>query len=304
MLPVLGRFLLRSRSHATLGVCVLTLSSILVSPLSYLISGAPLALITLRKGMLVGMQVAAACLLLFVLLAQWLDQSPLIPLIYALFVWLPTLVCAGVLRRTESQGLTVSCAGALGMLFVFWLHSVLEQALEAWRMMFAEWREYAQGELALRQLHDLENKMEPLISLFMTTGFLCSLIGAVLFARWWQSILFNPGGFRPEFYALRLPRGLIYPTLLSIALLLISASLAPFIFRDILALLLVLYMFQGVSAMHGYIFARGFSRVWLIAMYTLFFLIPHAILLFMSCVGIANACRGGKVAAGGAGEQS
>ena len=299
ILRTLGQYLLRGRVHAILGICALTLASVMAWPLSYFISGSSIGLVTLRKGALAGAQVAAGCLLLFILLALAFNLDPNIPLAYAAFVWLPALVCATALRHTESQGLAVSCAGLLGMAFVVWLHhSALEQALDAWHRLFVRWRGFAQNEPEiLQQLEQVEIMMEPLISLFLTTGLVCYMIGAMLLARWWQSILFNPGGFRPEFYALRLPRWFIYPTLLSLVLLLFVANLAPPIVRDALALTLLLYMFQGVSAMHGYIHARGFSRIWLIAMYTLFFLIPHAILLFMSCVGIANACRGGKVAA-------
>ena len=107
-------------------------------------------------------------------------------------------------------------------------------------------------------------------------------------------MLFNPGGFRKEFYALRLPRILVFPTLAGLLALLLIPGSASIALRDTVILLLVLYLFQGISVIHGFLYTRARSRVWLIGIYGMFFIMPRFILLFVSCVGIVNACLGGK----------
>ena len=58
--------------------------------------------------------------------------------------------------------------------------------------------------------------------------------------------------------------------------------------------MLILYLYQGLSVIHGYVHARFRSRIWLTGLYVTFFLLPHAILLFVSGVGLVNACLGRK----------
>ena len=64
--------------------------------------------------------------------------------------------------------------------------------------------------------------------------------------------------------------------------------------RDVVTIMLILYLFQGLSVIHGYVHARLRSRIWLTGMYVTFFLLPHALLLLVSGVGLANACLGRK----------
>ena len=292
-MKALGNYLLRTRLHAVLTVCVLTALSIFVSPFSYFISGAPMGLVALRKGPVVGLQVAVGSLLLIVLPAMALNLQPGIPLAFMISVWLPVILCAGLLRSTQSQGLMVLCAGTIGVFFTAFIYVMLEDIHKWWREWFELWKEYARSEQALQQLEQAYQFISPLLSAIFASGLVASLIITMLLARWWQSALFNPGGFRKEFYALRLPRILVFPTLAGLLALLLAPAATSVAIRDFVILMLVLYLFQGLSAIHGFLYARARSRIWLIGMYGMFFILPHVILLFMSCVGIVNACLGG-----------
>ena len=286
--------MLRTRLHAVLAVSVLSALSVLVSPFSYFISGAPMGLIALRKGSVIGLQVAAGCLLLILLPALALNLQAGIPLAFMLTVWLPVIMCAEILRRTQSQGLMVLCAGTFGISFTVVIYVMLEDIQKWWREWFETWKEYAASGPAQEQLEQAYEVISPMLSAIFASGFVASLILTLLLARWWQSALFNPGGFRKEFYALRLPRILVFPTLAGLMALLLAPGLTSVAIRDCVLLMLVLYLFQGLSAIHGFLYTKARSKVWLIGIYCLFIIQPHFVLLFVSCVGIVNACLDGK----------
>lgn len=293
-MKTLGNYLLKSRFHAVLSISILTVLSIFVSPLSYFISGAPMGLVALRKGPFVGLQVAAGCLLLIALAALALGVQPGIPIAFMISVWLPVILCASVLRRTQSQGLAILCAGITGVFFTAYIYFVLEHLQDWWREWFARWKEYAASGQTAQQLDQVYEFISPLLPLLIASGFVVSLVTTLLLSRWWQAALFNPGGFRKEFYSLRLPRTLLFPTLAGLLALLVAPADGSMAIRDVVIIMLILYLFQGLSVIHGYVHARLRSRVWLTGMYVLFFLVPYAILLFVTCVGIANACLGRK----------
>ena len=291
-MKTLGNYLLKTRIHAVLTVSALTILSVFISPLSYFISGAPMGLVALRKGNIVSLQVASGSLLLIALMAMTLSVQPGIPIAYMVSVWLPVILCASVLRRTQSQGLMVLCAGTTGILFTAYIHFVLEDIQEWWQAWFDSWKEYATSDQTAQQLDQVYQFISPLLSAFIASGFVISLITTLLLARWWQSALYNTGGFRKEFYSLRLPRILVFPTLLGLFTLLLAPDNTSILVRDGVILMLILYLYQGLSVIHGFFHTRAFSRLWLISMYGTFFVLPHVILLFVSCVGIVNACLG------------
>jgi len=115
----------------------------------------------------------------------------------------------------------------------------------------------------------------------------------MLLARSWQSALYNPGGFRQEFFRLRLPRWLGVVTLVVTALALVKTGLDQGMFRDLVVVLVFLYLFQGVACAHRWIADRGMSSGWLVGMYVLLLIMPQLV-LFMACVGMADSWLGGQ----------
>lgn len=292
VMTALGNYLLKTRIHAVFTISALTILSVFISPLSYFISGAPMGLVALHRGPLVSLQVACGSLLLIALMAVTLSVQTGIPIAFMVSVWLPVILCASILRRTQSQGLMLLCAGATGSLFNAYIYFMLEDIQGWWQEWFESWKEYATSDQTAQQLEQVYQFISPLLSAFIATGFVISLITTLLLARWWQSALYNPGGFRKEFYSLRLPRVLVFPTLAGLFVLLLAPDNVSILTRDVVILMLILYLYQGLSVIHGFFHTRAFSRVWLTGMYGTFFLLPHVILLFVSCVGIVNACRG------------
>ncbi len=293
-MKTLGNYLLRTRVHSALTISVLTLLSIFISPFSYFISGAPMGLVALRKGPVIALQVAVGSSLLIALPALAFNLQLGMPIAFLLSVWLPVILCAGVLRSTQSQGLMVMCAITLGIVFLALIYFMMEDIQTWWQEWFELWKEYAISATAGQRLEQAHEFIRNMLSAILASGFVISLILTMLLARWWQSALFNPGGFRKEFYAMRLPRVMLFPTLAGLLLLLVAADFASIAIRDYVILMLIQYLFQGLSVIHGFLFVNARSKAWLIAIYCLFFILPHYTLLFVSCVGIVNAFQGGK----------
>jgi len=106
---------------------------------------------------------------------------------------------------------------------------------------------------------------------------------ALLLGRWWQALLFNPGGFRPEFHELRLGQPLAAFTLALFGAALLSGW--PPLANGLLALS-VPYTVQGVAVVHAVVFKRRLSPAWLVLFYLL--LIPFLSQLVMA-LGVVDA---------------
>jgi len=108
---------------------------------------------------------------------------------------------------------------------------------------------------------------------------LIHIIGSLLLARWWQSQLYNPGGFRQEFHNLRFsPQPAAVMVLLLILLYLAPAPYVPW--ASMLGIPLLL---AGLGFLHHTVAAMGMGPAWLILIYLGLFFGPLSVVL----VGIA-----------------
>jgi len=132
--------------------------------------------------------------------------------------------------------------------------------------------------------------LEPAAVLFnamMIAGLMLNLVFSVMLARWWQSRIYNPGVFRQEFHALRLPSAMLLPSVLLVALMFVVTEPWQGMFRDILIVFMLMYLFQGVSVVHRYVDKLKLSMAWLVSMYCLLIVLPHMV-LFIACLGITD----------------
>jgi hypothetical protein len=124
-------------------------------------------------------------------------------------------------------------------------------------------------------------------------------VSTLLLARAWQAALFHPGGFRAEFFRLQLPRWFLLPgVLLIVALMSLHGSPLQPALRDLVMVLLFMYVFQGLATVHRTVAGKRLSRVWLVVMYGMLLLIPDVI-LFIACIGMADSLLGSVLQGGG-----
>jgi len=103
----------------------------------------------------------------------------------------------------------------------------------------------------------------------------------LLLARWWQSLLYNPGGFKVEFQAFRLPSAL------TVVLLLAAAGLfALGVDYWFWALILALpFIFAGFGLVHAIAAKRKLGNAWLGFFYFTWLLLdPVKVLLLLAVI--------------------
>lgn len=235
-------------------------------PMLYLISAAVVALVNLRKGWTEGFLI-----LLWSLIpagANWMMGDPM-PMIL-----MPGIAAlAQVLRTTQSWQKVLLGAVVLGILaqsslqlmpgYVANLQQLLDQAIT---MQMAQGTDVGMN---------AEELAAALLSFFGAYHTLAAIFCMVL-ARWWQAALYNPGGFRSEFHALRLDPG---KALILAGLILIGmAGVAPFsTWTNIIS---VAPMIAGLAVMHGIIGMKQMAQQWLVLVYlALLFMAPALIVL-------------------------
>jgi len=281
-MQALAGFILRGRWQA---VMLLALTALL--PVLNLGGAAALALVTLRKGPQEGLLTLLISTCLLLILAMGLFDSTLPVLGLMVTFWLPLWVLAGVLRYTISLTVTLQSALALALLVVLGGAIALGDATGWGRELLDRLVDplLQQMQLTGRQRSDIEATLATLLLGLCVGNALLSTLLSLLLGRWWQSLLFHPGGFGAEFCALRLGQ---LPAWL--ALLLFAGVLLwqwPLL-ANLMPPLLVLYVLQGIAVAHGVVNRARLAQGWLVGLYVVLLLLPQTLLL-LCLLGVVDA---------------
>ena len=116
------------------------------------------------------------------------------------------------------------------------------------------------------------------------------LISSLLLSRWYQSKLYNPGGFSQEFLSFKPPKFL---AILLVVCLLLNALefLGPQEFNvlgDISVLFMGLFFFHGLAVIHFTGRENKLARGWFTALYILVFLLPQLVGLVIIITGVLD----------------
>ena len=221
-------------------------------------------------------------------------------LAYALVILLPVWFASTSLRLTELQGVLLLTTGLLAISLIIATYIVIDDVASWWQ----EWLDIMlEKAVPPEQALHYREVLEPasgLINAMMVAGLMLNIVLSVMCARWWQSKLFNPGAFRKEFYALRLPVFILPVSGIMVVLVFTLSDSLHGMFRDILILLMFMYLIQGISSVHRNVDKYKLSTAWLVSMYILLFVLPQ-MGLFIACLGVTDVylCwRKGKTGAG------
>ncbi|MCJ8170226.1 hypothetical protein [Atopomonas sediminilitoris] len=272
-----AEFIMRGRMQATavvMGAAVL--------PLFFWLSAAAVGLVLLRRG------VNAALSLLFwgalPALVWWHFGEPRL-----LLVLLGTAALAQVLRATVSWPRVLLMSVPLGLLFAWAIHMAMGDAL-------AETAKVAQPLLAdmLKQLDpnadvavlaQMQAFVVPVLAGIMAAMLQVSTLLSLLLARWWQSQLYNPGGFATEFQALRL-NPLAAISLLGLALLGPQLDTQLAILLPVCTIPLVV---AGVALLHGLKAQARLATFWLVGLYAGLVLLTQLVLPLIVLLAVADS---------------
>lgn len=284
----LGEYIFRGRVQAVGITSLFTVCGLVVPLLTYLCSGLVPGLVTLRKGPVAGIQVIGGSLALTTVVAMFAHITPYLMVALALGIWVPTWFCALVLRQTHEQGKMLLAAGLCGLVYLALSHLLLDDVVQWWKTLLQLWVEQALAPEIAGKYAERLVELAPLMNAMTNAGLVISLVTTLLCSRWWQASLFFPGGFRQEFLALRLPRVLILPVV-ACGVLLAAGQAAPgSLALEVLIMVVFLYVFQGVAAVHRLVAAGKLAGAWLIGMYALLIILPQAV-LFVACLGMVDS---------------
>jgi len=284
----LGTFILGGRLQAIGATSLLSIISLLIPPLSYIFSGVPVSLVTLRRGSVYGLHVILGSLIAVMLFALFAKIEPHIATMFAIGIWGPIWLCANTLRMSESQGRLVLIAGIIGIVYVTLTHVMIDDVTAWWQNWLDIWVEQSLPAGQSDQYKDALKMTAPLLNAMVAAGIVTNVILTTMIARWWQASLYNPGGFKKEFYELRLPKELLLGVLLGLGIFLLDEAKPGTAVLDILVLLVFLYLFQGLATIHRAVAVNSVPKVWLVILYLMLFIIPQA-MLFVACIGMVDS---------------
>ena len=193
----LAEFIMRGRWQA-LAVAVVGAGSLLFGWLS----AAAIALVTLRKGVIDGSWLVLWALLP-ALLAAWMSGD-----IGSIVLLAGTFVLAVILRTTVSLALAILASAALGVLGGAGLLLISGEFLDQLVVVFTELIGDLEANMkASGETITLPRPTPGQVAGILAAGNAVTAVLSLLLARYWQALLYNPGGFRGEFHRLRLPVG-------------------------------------------------------------------------------------------------
>ncbi len=283
----LARLILKGPSQAALVAATLAMLGVLFSPAIWL-SAAAIALVALvkdRRQVLLVMAVATAGTMLF---AGLIFASPSMVIYFLLAAWLPAWIAASVLR-TVSLAASLQVIAGLSLVAIIGLYSFFPEMGEIWRepldLLVQQILEQSQGEISLQVLQEVEEMAIIMIPGFLAASVLFGTMMSLFLARWWQSVILNPGGFAREFQALNLGKTAAVLATVVVAVVVLAGSE---LWYAMLLVVLALYTTQGMSILHAVFKGRQLNRAWLYLIYLVIFFSPEVAAMLI-LVGIADA---------------
>lgn len=271
-------WVMRSRTHAISATALAMFLAQIFAPLA-LVSFAVVALTTLRVGvrdgglvLLGGFTLTSAVVALFVSLGVFpiSFEAAIWSLSKYLYVWVPVWLLASFLRVTRSMPKTVCLAGgfsalAIGVLYLATGNPVT-MWLENWTQFFSM-LEQADPQLDQTMVDQQVQALAHMSTSVMATSLFYLFALTLFLARWWQALLYNPGGFQGEFHQLRAPVMLVVVAAILMVTTFLPVGIVAQVANDILLLLSSVFMLFGLALVHAYVKAKNGHKGWLIAVY-------------------------------------
>ncbi|MFA6163015.1 MAG: hypothetical protein WC685_06275 [Methylobacter sp.] len=262
----------------------LALLSLMMPPVS-VVSSASVALVTLRRGAFEGLYVVVCSSVAAGLLGFFLLGNYQFALLYGMVLWVPVWLISIILREGRHLSLAVEIAVLIGVLGVVGFYLYDTESATMWKSILS------QMVPANAPVEDIQRTVD-VLSHYMTgvvaAGTVFGLLFGLFLGRWWQSVLYNPGGFRQEFLSLSTHPRLAIGSIVVVAIALLSSGVISEIFWNITILLFVLYVFIGAAVLHTVFASMKMSRYLVPMFYLTLFLIPHA-MLPVAIVGLSDA---------------
>lgn len=276
----------RDRSRAVMVIAVTALLALLLPPLG-LLSAAAAGLVTLRHGVREAVFIIAVSLIPVAILGYFLSGSLPVVIASAMMLWLPSLLLGGVLRWSRHLPWVIEGGLVLGVVVISIQYLALGNPVEFWTGLVEPLAEQLAGEGLLQESDPAEvaQAMGALLPGALAIGIFMQVVLGMFLARWWQALLYNPGGFREEFHRLRLDRLLAYLALPPMVWLFFAGEVDIWVYIGLL--MVMAYALQGLAVAHG-LLAEYKAGGWLIGIYVLLIIATPHVLSALAIAGYAD----------------
>lgn len=254
-------------------------------------SGALIALSTLRHGAASGLRVLATAAVISAALRFVLGGDLVAHVLLGALTWLPAWGMAIVLDYRRQQVYPLLLAAGLAGAYALAMRLLVGDVEAYWSAHLAPLFERLARDAGAHFTPEQIAYVAGQLHLWSLVGIQVLLAAMILLARWWQAVLYNPGGFGSEFRELALPRT---------ALLALGAAAALFLLEragtlglvgagDACVILMVLFAFQGLAVIHYRAKLRSLAAGWLAGLYVLLALMPQLAGPLLASTGAADS---------------
>lgn len=271
----LAEFVMRGRTQASLVVAIAA-----SLPMLFWAGAAVGSLVLLRRGLSDAMSVLVWALLPILLWWYYGEPRPLM-------VMSGTLVLALVLRRSLSWGRVLLTSTCVGVLFAAMIDQMFAESVQQNVQDLQKLMPEVLGE-GYRQLSEADQARLGEIIRPVLIGMMAALLQllclmALALGRYWQALLYNPGGLGREFRALKL-----HPAVAGALLLVMLMSPAGGPDMLMLApLCSVPLLITGLAVVHGLARGRQAATFWVVGVYVslvLFTQLMYPLLVLLAVV--------------------
>jgi hypothetical protein len=251
----LADFIMRGRVQATFVVV-----GCAALPLLFWLSAAAGCLVYLRRGMK-----DASSVLLWALLpalAWWFFGEP-----RTLMVLLGSLGLAACLRSGMSWNRVLLVSIALGLVYGVVLGAVfrepIEQMSQTLQELLPRMLDGLYQQMSVEERARLAGLITPVLNGLIAALLQVLSLLALMLGRYWQGVLYNPGGFGREFRAVRIP---LWPAMALLACMLVGPNFGAQV-AMLTPLCSVPLVFAGLALIHGLVAEKRLGRFWLVGLY-------------------------------------
>lgn len=273
----LAAFVMKGRGQAVLVIAGLVCLSFMI-PLVGLLSSAAFGLVVLRQGLPAASTVLALSAAAVAVFGGVVLGSVAAPLIYALLLWLPTAVVAWVLRISRRIDWALAAVVLPALVAVLAVYGLIGEPAEFWAdklmPMVQPLLDQAPAGFDAEAMRASLRVAAHYATGFVSAGSALSIFMALMLARWWQSLLYNPGGFRTEFLELRPAPAFAYAAVVCIGGAMLLPAPAELLW-NLGLVFFVLYLVAGIAVLHALLSRRPAGKFWLAGLYLLLFVIPQ-----------------------------
>ena len=270
----LAQFVMRGPLQAS-GVAAVTTAV----PLLFWIGAAVVGLVILRLGISQGLNVGLWALLP-ALGWSWFGQDPT-----ALAVLLQVMLMASVLRTTLSWEKALLGGSFLAIVTGLMLPVIYPGLLDDLVQAGVSFYQQYNADVAQTLGNDLEQVIRDTMNASMAGTYLATGVGMTMLARSWQAGLYNPGGFRTEFHALKLSPAVAVVCAVTMVIgpvLGLNAMLLAWVAGTPLFL-------ASLALVHGIVGLKKLSGQWLVLFYIALVLLGPSLMILLVVLAFVDS---------------